>query len=123
MMRGMQVQNSPLWEIFKKSHREDVKCIAPNSLPTVGRHNHDVEATEFFKTFDKQNATIIPIKSCFGDGRLHLHCCGLDSNHERFHEGNGWKNDTAHGESREKIQFCTVATWKNGEMNRRKIVL
>jgi len=49
--------NSPLWETFKKRHREDVKVHWPaQPLPTVGRHNHDVEATEFFKTFDNKLA-------------------------------------------------------------------
>ena len=46
---------SPLWETFRKRHREDVAVYWPNQPePTRGRHNHDVEATEFFKNFDNQ---------------------------------------------------------------------
>ena len=59
--------NSPLWETFKKRHREDVKVYWPaQPLPTVGRHNHDVEATEFFKTFDNKLSNN-PYKIIFGE--------------------------------------------------------
>ena len=60
--------NSPLWETFRKRHREDVKVYWPaQPLPTVGRHNHDVEATEFFKTFDNKLVNN-PYKIMFGSG-------------------------------------------------------
>jgi len=58
----------PLWETFKKRHREDVKVYWPaQPLPTIGRHSHDVEATEFFKTFDNKLVNN-PYKIAFGDG-------------------------------------------------------
>ena len=46
---------SPLWETFRKRHREDVLVYWPNQPePTKGRHNHDLEAVEFFKNFDNR---------------------------------------------------------------------
>ena len=63
--------NSPLWETFKNRHREDVKVYWPaQPIPTVGRHNHDVEAVEFFKTF-VTNLSIILIKLYLDKETIH----------------------------------------------------
>ena len=59
---------SPLWETFRKRHREDVAVYWPAQPdPTRGRHNHDVEAIEFFKTFDNRLVNN-PYKIAFGQG-------------------------------------------------------
>ena len=59
---------SPLWETFRKRHREDVAVYWPNQPePTRGRHNHDVEAAEFFKNFDNKLENN-PYKMAFGQG-------------------------------------------------------
>lgn len=60
--------NSPLWKIFKKRNREDVKVYWPaQPLPTEGLANHDAEARSFFKTFDNRLVNN-PYKIMFGDG-------------------------------------------------------
>ena len=59
---------SPLWETFRKRHREDVLVYWPNQPePTKGRHNHDLEATEFFKNFDNRLVNN-PYKIAMGQG-------------------------------------------------------
>ena len=41
---------SPLWETFKNVIEKTSKCTGPaRPLPTVGRHSHDVEATDSSK--------------------------------------------------------------------------
>ena len=58
--------DNPLWETFKKRHREDVAVYWPaQPNPTRGKHNHDVETTEFFKTFDNRLVDN-PYKIAFG---------------------------------------------------------
>jgi len=103
--------NSPLWETFKKRHREDVKVYWPaQPLPTVGRHNHDVEATEFFKTFDNKLANN-PYKIIFGEGD---HTCTV-ADWTVTMKGADGKTVPATGKTA-KLEFCTVATWKDGEI-------
>ena len=88
--------NSPLWETFKIRHREDVKVYWPaQPLPTIGRHNHDVEATEFFKTFDNKLVNS-PLQDRLRSRRSHMHRCRLDGDHERAHERGRWKDDPAY---------------------------
>ena len=44
--------NSQNWEVFRKRHSEDTAVFWPGQPdPTKGRHNHEVESKEFFKTF------------------------------------------------------------------------
>jgi len=55
---------SPLWETFKKRHTENVAVYWPGGAPpTRGRHNHDVEAIEFFKTFRTTTSSTAPTRS------------------------------------------------------------
>src|SRR3989454_1096323 len=59
---------SPLWETFRKRHTEDVAVYWPGGAPpTRGRHNHDVEAVEFFKTFPDKHLINPPYKILFAD--------------------------------------------------------
>ena len=67
-MHGTLVQIVRFGRLLRKRHREDVKVFWPTQpLPTVGRHNHDVEATEFFKTFDNRLTNSTLSKIAFGD--------------------------------------------------------
>ena len=60
---------SPLWETFRKRHTEDVTVYWPGSAPaTKGRHNHDLEAVEFFNTFPDNHLVNNPYKILFGQG-------------------------------------------------------
>ena len=106
---------SPLWETFKKRHREDVKVYWPaQPLPTVGRHSHDVEATEFFRTFDNKLVND-PYKIAFGDDD---HTCTVAdwtvTMKGPMKSPDGKMIPPTHKTA--KLEFCTVATWKNGEI-------
>ena len=60
---------SPLWETFKKRHIENVAVYWPGGAPpTIGRHNHDLEAIEFFKAFPDQHLDNRPYKIFFASG-------------------------------------------------------
>ena len=60
---------SPLWETFRKRHAENVAVYWPGGAPpTRGRHNHDLEAVEFFKTFPDNDLINNPYKIFFGQG-------------------------------------------------------
>ena len=106
---------SPLWETFKKRHREDVKVYWPaQPLPTIGRHNHDVEATEFFKTFDNQLVNN-PYKITFGDEEHTCTVADWTVTMKGPMKGPDGKMIPATHKTA-KLEFCTVATWKNSEI-------
>ena len=61
--------NSQNWEVFRKRHSEDTAVYWPGQPdPTKGRHNHEAEAKEFFKTFPDNHIVNNPYKIAFGDG-------------------------------------------------------
>ena len=107
---------SPLWERFKKRHKEDVAVYWPGQpTPTRGRHNHDLEAVEFFKTFPDNHLVNNPYKILFGEGD---HTCSMA-------EFTGTMKGPMRGAEGKiipptnksfKVEFCTVATWKDGEI-------
>jgi len=69
--------NSSLWETFKKRHREDVKVYWPaNRFPPLDAGNHDVEATDSFKTFDNKLVNN-PTRS-FSAMEITMYRCRLD---------------------------------------------
>ena len=60
--------DSPLWQTFRKRHREDAKVYWPNQPePTQGRDAHDAEAVEFFKNFNNKLVNN-PYKIALADG-------------------------------------------------------
>jgi ketosteroid isomerase-like protein len=107
---------SPLWDRFRKRHREDVAVYWPGQPdPTRGRHNHDLEAVEFFKTFPDNHLINNPYKLLFGEGD---HTCSVA-------EFTGTMKGPMKGADGKiipptnksfKVEFCTVATWKDGEI-------
>ena len=103
---------SELWETFRKRHTEDVAVFWPGQPdPTRGRHNHDMEAVEFFKTFPDNHLINRPYKIFFASGN---HTCSvadfsgtmkgpmkmggktIPPTHRGFH-----------------VEFCTLATWND----------
>ena len=59
--------NSQNWEVFRKRHSEDTAVFWPGQPdPTLGRHNHEEEAKEFFKTFPDNRVGNSPYKIAFG---------------------------------------------------------
>jgi SnoaL-like polyketide cyclase len=105
---------SPLWETFRKRHSEDVAVYWPaQPNPTRGRHNHDVEAIEFFKNFDNRLINN-PYKIAFGQGdntctvaewTVALKVPMKDADGKIVQPGKV-----------AKLEFCTIATWKNNEI-------
>ena len=105
---------SSLWETFKKRHKEDVAVYWPNQPePTRGRHNHDVEAVEFFKNFNNSLVNN-PYKIAFGQGD---HTCTVaDWTVSLKKPMKGIDGNIVQPGKIAKLEFCTVATWKNGEI-------
>jgi len=113
---------SPLWETFRKRHTENVVVHWPGGAPpTRGRHNHDLEAIEFFKTFPDNHLINRPYKILFADGN---HTCSIA-------ELSGTMKGpmkTAEGKVIQPtgksfhVEFCTVATWnEKGEITEERL--
>lgn len=110
------------WDTFRKRHTEDVVVYWPGGAPpTRGRHNHDVEAVEFFKTFPDNHLINRPYKILFADGN---HTCsvadfrGTMKGPMRTAEG---KVLTPTGKGFQ-VEFCTVATWNyKGEITEERL--
>lgn len=111
--------DSPLWETFMKRHKEDVKVYWPNKPePTKGLHNHDVEAREFFKSFDNRLVNN-PYKIMFADGD---HTCTVaEWTVTTKVPMKGADGKTVPPGRTAKLEFCTVATWKNGEITEERL--
>ena len=83
------------------------------NLREVG-HNHDVEATEFFKTFDNRLVNN-PYKIAFGDGDHTCTVADWTVTMKGPMKGADGKTIQPTGKTA-KLEFCTVATWKDGEI-------
>lgn len=106
--------DSPQWETFRKRHKEDVKVYWPNQPePTKGRHNHDLESVEFFKNFNNKLVND-PYKIAFGSSDHTCTVADWTVSLKKPMKGADGKmvqpGKVAH------LEFCTVATWKNGEI-------
>ncbi len=105
---------SPLWETFRKRHRGDVAVYWPNQPePTRGRYDHDVEATEFFKSFDNKLENN-PYKIAIGQDD---HTCTVaDWTVTLKVPMKGANGKMVKPGKTAKLEFCTVATWKDNEI-------
>jgi hypothetical protein len=107
---------SSLWERFRTRHVENVAVYWPGQAePTRGRENHDLEAVEFFKTFPDNHLVNDPYKIFFADGNWTCSVADFTGTMKGPMNLGGGKvapptNKKFH------IEFCTVATWKNGEI-------
>ncbi len=104
---------SSLWDTFRQRHTEDVAVYWPGQPePTRGRHNHDLESVEFFKTFPDNHLINHPYKIFFFQGN---HTCsvadfsGTMKGPMKMPDGKVIPptNKSFH------VEFCTVATWNN----------
>ena len=104
--------NSQNWEVFRKRHSEDTVVFWPGQPdPTKGRHNHEVESKEFFKTFPDNHIMNNPYKISFGEGDW---TCSI-ADFTGTMKGSSGKIIPPTNRSF-KVEFCTVAHWKNGEI-------
>lgn len=114
--------NSDLWDTFRKRHTEDVAVYWPGGAPpTKGRHNHDLESVEFFKTFPDNHLINRPYKIFFAQGN---HTCsvadftGTMKGPMKMPDGKVIPptNRSFH------LEFCTVATWNDkGEITEERL--
>jgi SnoaL-like polyketide cyclase len=87
--------NSPSWETFRKRHTENVAVYWPGGArPTIGRHNHDLEAVEFFKTFPDNHLSNNPYKIFFGQGDYTCTVADFSGTMKGSMKGAGWQNDS-----------------------------
>ena len=104
--------NSQNWEVFRKLHSDDTVVFWPGQPdPTKGRHNHEVESKEFFKTFPDNHIMNNPYKISFGEGDW---TCSI-ADFTGTMKGSSGKIIPPTNRSF-KVEFCTVAHWKNGEI-------
>jgi predicted ester cyclase len=112
--------SSPLWEIFKKRHSQDVKVYWPGkSEPTVGRQNHDAEAQQFSKTYDNKFQNN-PYKIMLAQGDYTCTVADWTVTMKGSMVGADGKTIPPTGKTAQ-LEFCTVVTWKNGEIIEERI--
>jgi hypothetical protein len=108
--------NSQNWEVFRKRHSEDTAVFWPGQPdPTKGRHNHEIEASEFFKTFPDNRVGNRPYKIAFGQGDWTCTIADFTGTMKGPMKGPGGKIIPPTNKSF-KVEFCTVAHWENGEI-------
>jgi hypothetical protein len=107
--------NSQDWETFKKRHAQNVAVYWPcQPEPTRGREAHYKESVEFFKTFDNKLVNN-PYKILFGQGKYT--CSVADWTATMKGPVKGPKGNMIQPTNKTaKLEFCTVATWKNQEI-------
>jgi hypothetical protein len=114
---------SPLWDTFRTRHTDDVAVYWPGQPdPTRGRHNHDREAVEFFKTFPDNRLINRPYKIFFAAGN---HTCSVAD----FSGSMTGPMKTADGKvipptgKGFRVEFCTLATWNDkGEITEERLL-
>jgi hypothetical protein len=102
---------SPLWDTFRVRHAENVVVYWPGQPdPTKGRHNHDTEAVEFFKTFPDNHLINNPYKIFFAQGDYTCTVADFSGTMKGPMKVAGGKvipptNKSFH------VEFCTIAHW------------
>ena len=112
--------NSQDWDVFKKRHAANTAVYWPGQPePTRGREAHFKEAVEFFKTFDNRLVNR-PYKILFGQGD---YTCSVADwtvtmvGPMKMPDGKVVKST----HKTAKLEFCTVATWKSGEITEERL--
>ncbi|MDG6904130.1 MAG: ester cyclase [Nitrososphaerota archaeon] len=104
---------SPLWETFKERHTEDVKVYWPGGAPpTEGRHNHDLEAVEFFRAFPDQHLDNRPYKIFFASGDYTTSVARFTGTFSGPMKGPDGKTIPPTGKKFE-VEFATIARWND----------
>jgi len=108
--------NNQDWETFRKRHSEHTRVYWPGQPePTGGRHNHEVECQEFFKTFPDNHLVNRPYKIFFGQDDWTCSVADFTGTMKGPMKLGGGKVAPPTNKSF-RVEFCTVATWKNGEI-------
>jgi hypothetical protein len=108
--------NSQNWEVFRKRHSDDTAVYWPGQHdPTRGRDNHEVEAKEFFKVFPDNHLVNNPYKIAFGQDDWTCSIADFTGTMKGPMKGANGKMIPPTNK-KFKVEFCTVAHWKNGEI-------
>ena len=107
--------NNQDWETFKKRHSENTAVYWPTQpFPTRGRNAHHKEAMEFFRTFDNRLVNN-PYKIAFGQGDYTCTVADWTVTMKGPMRSLNGEMIQPTGKTA-KLEFCTVATWKNKEI-------
>ncbi len=113
--------NAQDWAVFRQRHSEDTVVYWPGQPdPTRGRHDHEAEAKEFFKTFPDNHLINRPYKILFADGN---HTCSVADFYGTM-SGPMTVGGKVIPPTRKSfhVEFCTVATWnENGEITEERL--
>ncbi len=112
---------SALWETFKKRHTDNVAVYWPGGgEPTRGRHHHDLEAVEFFKTFPDNHLINRPYKILVAEGN---HTCSVADFSGTMKGPMKMGGKTIPPTNKKfHVEFCTVATWnEKGEITEERL--
>jgi ketosteroid isomerase-like protein len=113
--------NSQDWDTFNKRHAEDVAIFWPGQQePTRGRHDHEAEAREFFKTFPDNHIVNDPYKILIADGDHTCSVAEFTGTMKGPMKGADGKMIPPTNKSF-KVEFCTVATWKAGVITEERL--
>ncbi len=112
--------NDQDWGTFRKRHAANVAVYWPGQAePTRGREAHYKESVEFFKTFDNRLVNN-PYKILFGDGNYT--CSVADWTATMIGPMKGLDGKIIQPTHKTaKLEFCTVATWKNNEITEERL--
>lgn len=113
--------NSQDWETFRKRHAENTVVHWPGSSePTRGREAHHREAMEFFKVFPDDHIVNNPYKILFAQDDFT--CSVADFTGTMKGPMKGPDGKPIQPTNRKfKLDFCTVATWKNNEITEERL--
>jgi len=113
--------NTQDWDTFNKRHTDSVAVYWPGQPdPTRGKHDHNAEAVEFFKTFPDNHIENDPYKVLFGQDDWTCSIARFTGTMKGPMKGPDGETIPATNR-RFEIEFCTVAHWKNGEIVEEKL--
>lgn len=113
--------NSQDWVTFDKRHAKGVDVFWPGQpQPTHSRPSHREEAIPFFKIFPDNKVGNHPYKVLFGLGDW---TCSVADFTGTFKGPMNTPDGKVIQPNRKKfrVEFCTVARWKNGEIVEEKL--
>ncbi|MCC4768545.1 ester cyclase [Methanosarcina sp. DH1] len=113
--------NSQDWDTFKKRHAEEVAVYWPGQPePTRGKKAHHEEAVQFFQTFPDNHVENRPYKVLFGQGDWTCSVAIFTGTMKGPMKGSNGK-EIQPTNKKFKVEFCTVAHWKDGEIIEEKL--
>jgi len=110
MMHGMRDQGVLYGRLSGSGIRRMSWSTGLEAPPTRGRHEHDLEAVEFFKTFPDNHLANNPYKIFFGQGDYTCTVADFSGTMKGPMKGADGKTVTATNK-KFQLEFCTVAHW------------